>query len=414
MKKFVVFEAVVIVAFAIGVFVGYLWFNPDNSYLYYYERAEKAWSEAEKADTPPVTLDDLDLDRVRKVRAAYRTVFDEYPDSRWADDAIYKLASGIARTDEEAFALYRRLINNYPDSTWADDSLYTIAIASYRTAEDLRNADDLDSADLYYDRAFALFTQLIRDYPGSALVDESRLSREMCHYGKGNLNRALEGLNKLTEDFRDNHELYHRIVYQTGVINTEKQDYNNARIQFQNVVLSGLGELAPLAKFGIAQTQFAETQFEDSIKTYQEVIDGYHETKSAEDSYFHIGWALEKLEKYDEAVIQLETAIEKFPHNKDTQTYQVYVAQIYYAKNDMDGAIQAYRKVADNSTFDYDTRRSAQYWIGSIYEKTEDVNQAVAEYQKLLKNFFEPHRVPRHPSNEISENYIKDLQSGEL
>lgn len=413
MKKFVVFEVVVIVAFSIGVFVGYLWFNPDDSYQNYYERAEKAWSEAEKANTPPVTLDDLDLDRIREVRAAYRTVFDDYPDSRWADDAIYQLASGIARTDEEAFALYRRLINNYPDSEWADDSLYTIAFASYLAAQDMRKTDDLDVADLYYDRAFVLFTQLIREYPGTRLADVSRLNREMCHYGKGNLNRALEGLSKLTEDFRDN-QLIHSIVYQIGMIYTEKQEYGNARIQFKNVVLSGHLEFAPLAKFGIAQTLFAEKKFEDAIKTYKEVIQGYPETKSAEDSYFHIGWAFEKLEKYDEAIIQLETAIEKYPHNKDTQTYQVYVAQVYYAKNDMDGAIQAYRKVADNSTFDYDTRRSAQYWIGSIYEKTGDVNQAVAEYQKLLKNFLEPHRVPRHPSNEISENYIKDLQSADL
>ena len=413
MKKFVVFEVVVIITFAIGVFVGYLWFNPDNSHQNYYERAEKAWLEARNADTPPVTLDDPDVDRIRKVRAAYRTVFDEYPDSRWADDAIYHLASGIARTDEEAFNLFRRLINNYEDSPWADDSLYTIAIASYRTAEDIRKTEDLDAADLHYDRAFALFTQLIRDYPGSTLADVSRLNREMCHYGKGDLNTALEGLNRLKDDFRGN-KLIHSIVYSTGQIYTEKQEYDEARREFQNVVLSGHPDLAPLAKFGIAQTQFAERKFEDAINIYQEVIDSYPKTESAEDAHFYIGWAFDKLEKYDEAIIQLEAAIEKFPHNEATQNNQFYVAQIYHKKQDTDGAIQAYRKVADNSTFDYDTRRSAQYWIGRIYEETEDVNQAVAEYKKLLKNFIEPHRVARHPSNNISENYIKDLQSREL
>ena len=413
MKKFVIFEVVAIAAFAIGVFVGYVWFKPDNSYENYYERAEKAWLDAGTADTPPVTLDDLDFKRIREVRALYRTVFDNYPDSRWADDAIYQLASRIARTDEEAFALYRRLINNYPDSKWADDSLYTIAIASYRIAEDLRKTEDLNAADLHYDRAFALFTQLIQSYPGSTLVDVSRLNREMCHYGKGNLNLALKGLNELKEDFRGD-KLIHSIVYSSGQIYTEKQEYENARREFQNVVFSGHPELAPLAKFGIAQTQFAERNFEDAIKAYEEVIESYPKTKSAEDAHFYIGWAFDKLEKFDEAIIQLEAAIEKYPFNEATQNNQFYVAQIYYKKKDMDGAIQAFRKVADNSTFDYDTRRSAQYWIGRIFEETEDVNQAVAEYKKLLKNFLEPHRVARHPSNNISENYIKDLQSQEL
>ena len=413
MKKFVVFEVVVLVAFAIGVFVGYLWFKPDNSYQDYYEKAEKAWLDAETADTPPVTLDDLDFKRIREVRALYRTVFDKYPGSRWADDAIYQLASRIARTDEEAFILFRRLINNYQDSPWADDSLYTIAMASYQIGQDMRGADNLDEADFHYDRAFALFAQLIRYYPGSTLVDESRVNQAMCHYGKGNLNSALKALNELEEDFRDN-QLIHGIRYSTGRIYSDKEEYDNARKQFRNVVLSGHPELAPQAMFAIAQTQFAEKKFEDAIKTYQEVIKSYPKTKSAEDAHFYIGWALEKMKKYDEAIIQLEGSIEKFPHNKDIQTYQDYVARIYYAKNDMDGAIQAYRKVADNSTFDYDTRRSAQFWIGRIYEESEDVNQAVAEYKKLLKNFLEPHRVPRHPSNNISENYIKDLQSKEL
>ena len=48
MKKFVIFEVVAIAAFAIGVFVGYVWFKPDNSYENYYERAEKAWLDAGK------------------------------------------------------------------------------------------------------------------------------------------------------------------------------------------------------------------------------------------------------------------------------------------------------------------------------------------------------------------------------
>ena len=413
MKKFVILEIVVIITFVIGVFVGYLWFKPDDSYQNYYKRADAAWTEAENLNTPPVTLDDPDVDRIRKVRAAYRTVFDDYPDSRWADDAMYHMAAEIARTDEEAFVLYRRLINDYSHSEWADDSLYLIAMGSYRTAESIRTGGKSGSADLHYERAYALFSQLIRDYPGSTLVDESRLNLELCHYGKGNLELALEGLQRIIEDFRDNYDLYIRIEYRIGHIYTEKQDYDNARKYFERVVLSAHTELSPLAKFGIAQTQFAEKRFEDAIKIYQDVIDSYPESESAEDAHFYIGWAFDKLEKYDEAIIQLETAIEKYPHNEATQNNQFYVAQIYFKKNDADGAIQAYRKVADNTTFDYDARRSAQYWIGWIYEDTDDVNQAVMEYKKLLKNFLEPHRVARHPSNNISENYIKDLESRE-
>ena len=95
----------------------------NTSYEHYYDNADKAWTAVKQIDEPPVELDSPDKNRLREVRAAYREVFENYPDSMWADDAIYQLASRLPRTDEEAFALFRRLINNYPDSEWADDSI---------------------------------------------------------------------------------------------------------------------------------------------------------------------------------------------------------------------------------------------------------------------------------------------------
>ncbi len=411
MRKFIIAE-IVIVAFVIGFFIGRS-SKSNISYDNYYDEADTVWQEAQKADIPPVTLEDSDQKRVSKVRALYRQVFDKYPDSRWADDAIYQLASRLARTDEEAFALYRRLINNYPDSEWTDDSLYIIAIAYYRIAENIKQTESVESADVYYDRASAMFNQLIRDYPGSLLADESRFNRAMCYYGKESWSHTLEAFDALREEFRDS-ELIHSIVYYTGMIFTEKQDYDNARIEFMNVVNSGHPELAPLAQFGIAQTYFAEATYEQAIENYQKVIDKHPETKSAKDAHFYIGWAYEKLERYDASITRLEEAIEKYPRNENAPNSQFYVAQIYYAKNDVDGAISAYRKVANNPTYDYDTRMQAQYWIGSIYEKADNIEEAIKEYQKLLRSFPEPHRSLQHPSNNINENYIQKLRAGEL
>ena len=141
MKKFIIAEICVIVALAGGFWLGRVT-NKSESYAHYYDNADKAWTEAQTLDNPPITLDEPDKNRLRKVRAAYREVFEKYPDSLWADDAIYQLASRIPRTDEEAFALFRRLINNYPDSELADDSMYAIAFASYQIAEELKRTGD--------------------------------------------------------------------------------------------------------------------------------------------------------------------------------------------------------------------------------------------------------------------------------
>ena len=412
MKKFIIAEICVIVALAGGFWLGRVT-STDNSYAHYYSNADKAWVEVQQMDNPPLDLDEPDKNRLSKVRAGYRKVFDNYPDSLWADDAIYQLASRLPRTDEEAFALFRRLINNYPDSEWADDSMFAIAFASYQIAEELKKTGTLESIEAYYDRAIALFKQLIGTYPGSVLVAQSQFNIAMCHYSRDDFDLALAQFENLGETFRDNPLLY-QILYVTGEIYFKQYRYEESRVEFTNVVDSGDPELGPLASFGIAQTYLAEGKFEEAITGYQKVIDLYPDASVGQDAHFYIGWAYEKLGKYDEAIAQLEAAIDRYPRNENAANSQIYIGQIAYANEDTAQAIEAYQKVADNATYDYDNRRQAQYWVGRIYEEIGDVEQASDVYRKLIKDFPEPHKEATHPSNNVNENYIQNLQSNRL
>ena len=335
MKKFIIAEICVVLALAGGFWLGRIT-GDSTSYEDYYDNADKAWAAAEALDNPPIELDSPDTDRLRKVRAAYREVFDKYPDSLWADDAIYQLASRIPRTDEEAFALFRRLINNYPDSEWADDSMYAIAFASYQIAEELKKTGTLESLDAYYDRALALFNRLIATYPGSELSEQAQFNTAMCYYGKGELNLAFSTFDALREPFRASPLLY-QILYVTGKIYLEMQEYENARVEFTNVVDSGDPDLAPLASFGIPQAYLAEGKYQEAIDGYQKVIDLYPDTKAGQDAHFYMGWPYERLGKYAEAIAQLEKAIGLYPRNENAANSQVYIAQIAYASEDVTG-----------------------------------------------------------------------------
>lgn len=408
MKKFIIAEICVLLALAGGFWLGRVTGN-NTSYEDYYDNADKAWTAAKQLDTPPVDIDSPDKSRLRKVRAAYREVFENYPDSLWADDAIYQLATR-SRTDEEAFALFRRLINNYPDSEWADDSMYAIAFASYKIAEELKETGTLESLDAYYDRALALFNQLIAIYPGSELSEQAQFNTAMCYYGKGELNTALSQFDTLREPFSDSPLLY-QILYVTGEIYLKMQDYENARVEFTNVVDSGDPDLAPLASFGIPQAYLAEGKYQEALDGYQKVIDLYPDTKAGQDAYFYMGWAYERLEKYEEAIAQLEQGIDLFPRNENAANAQVYIAQIAHVNKDIAAAVDAFQKVADNATYDYDTRRMAQYSVGKIYEDNSETDLAIDAYQKLLTEFPEPHREATHKSNNINENYIQTLRS---
>ncbi len=409
MKKFIIAEICVVIALVGGFWLGRIT-STDNSHVHYYNNADKAWAAVEKMDNPPVTPDEQDKNRVLKVRAGYRAVFAKYPDSLWADDAMYQLASRFTRTDEESFALFRRLINNYPDSEWADDSIYTMAVATYRIAEELKKRGTLESIDAYYDKAIALFNQLIARYPGNIFEEQAQFNIAMCYYGKDDFNTALVQFGNLSQELR-NTSLFYQILYATGEIYLKLQDYEKARTEFTNIVDAGAPELAPRASFGIAQAYLAEGKYEEGIAAYQKVIELYPDTQVGQDANFYIGWAYERLGKYDEAIAQLEEAIERYPRNENAANSQIYIGQIAYANQDMPSAIGAYQKVADNATYDYDKRRQAQYWVGRIYEEIGDTEQTIIAYRKLIDDFQEPHKESSHPSNNVDEAYIQNLRS---
>ena len=407
-KKFIIIEICVIVALVIGFWIGRLT-SPFNDYTHYYKNADNAWIKVQELNNPPVTIDDPDKKRLNEVRAAYRAVFDNYPDAHWADDALYQLAL-LPRTDEEAFALYRRLIRDYPDSEFADDSIYAIAFASYKIGDELREKGTLESVNAYYDRAISLFTQLITIYPGSVLEAEAQFNIAMCYRGKGDLNAALTQLDNIRIEYREN-QILHKIIFYTGDIYYDKQEYENARIEFKNVVDFGDPNYAPFASYKIAETYFAEREYEDAIQACQKVIELYPDTPFAEDANFYIAQPFEKLERYDEAITHLEDAIAQFPDNGSIVAAKYYLAQIYQLNQDFDRAIEAFQVFADDPTHVYDHRLSAQYEVAEIYRESEDMEQAIEAYEKLLKDFPDPHQRADHPSRQITENYVQTLKT---
>ena len=439
MKKFIIAEICVIIVIAAGFWIGRIT-SPYNDYVQYYENADKAWVKVREMNSPPVTYDEPDKNRLSEVRAAYRAVFENYPDSRWADDALYQLAL-LPRTDEEGFALFRRLIRDYPDSEWADDSMYAIAIATYEIAEDLKKTGTLESINAYYDRAIALFNQLITIYPGNALEEEAHFNIAMCYKGRNDLNAALSQLENLRLELRNSPIIY-KILYHIGAINFEQQDYENARVEFKNVADAGDPEYAPPSSFGLAQTYFregqlkeaeakykevegkpkeaevkykeAEAKYKEAITGYQQVIDLYPDTQVGQDAHFYIGWAYHMYKDYDEAIARLETAIENYPDNAITTTAKFYIGQIAEDNKDTDRAIEVYQKFADDPTHNYDSRLQAQYKVGKIYQEIENMEQAIEAYEKLIADFPEPHQNVAHPSRGITENYVQTLKAEHL
>lgn len=407
MNRLLPYASVVLIV--VAFFAGRLTSSPGSKASGdYYATAAELYQQAADLDSPPA--DATDLERWQKVLAAYRVVFDEYPDSPYADDALFAIASRVDMQDQAdtGFALYRRLLNNYPDSEHAPDALNAIGVAHFQRET--------------YDRAAVLFQQLIDQYPSSPLRETATLNLAICQYKRGSYDEALTQLVRFSEEFPASEHIAAPIFY-TGMVLFDKQDYDNARVRFQNIVDLADPEYAPAAQFNIGQTYFDQRKYDEAIAAYRRAITAYADSEYAQEASFRIGWALERQTKYAEAVRELKAAIEKYSTSKNAPAAQIFVAQIYAeGLKDTGNAVAAYRAIVDGTVnveaietdarSAYDIRRDAQYRIGKLYETKGDTPNAITEYEKLLKDFPEPHSVANHRSNEIDEAYIVDMKAG--
>ena len=390
----------IVLAFIVGLIVGSS--GESEASANYYEKAAQQYQLAVQVDTPPAGADEPE--RWEKAIALYRSVFDNYPDSNYADDALFAVASRIdyKRQPDIALTLYRRLINDYPDSEHAPPALNAVGVAHFHRGD--------------YDRALYMFDQFLEAYPTSPLREEAMLNRAVCLMEKGKFDDSLAELQKLA----DAADFEHAAQFYTAKVHYEKQEFPEARTHFNNVIDSGDPDYAGEAQFNIAQSYFSERAFEDAIASYQETIQNYPDSPSAVDSAFHIGWAYERTKQYEAAVDALKSAVDAHPKSRHTPSAQVFMAKIHsQALDQPEEAVDAYRAIVNETiplaaaeTEDraiYDIRRNAQYQIAHIFEEAGDL-RAIEEYETMLEMFPEPHAAPEHKSNEIDETYIHDLR----
>jgi len=107
-----------------------------------------------------------------------------------------------------------------------------------------------------------------------------------------------------------------------------------------------------------------------AVEFYDKAIDkGFNQSKV----HFYKGVVLRYLSKYDEAIKEVEIALESEPEN---QMFMNEKGLIYYDQNKLDeslGIFEQSKKLPNTSPDLY-------YWIARIYHKKEEISKALTEY----------------------------------
>ena len=186
---------------------------------------------------------------------------------------------------------------------------------------------------------------------------------------------------------------------------TAQEYFETGLSQFKEAVMSPrvYHELSPEEKEEYRKMVFSST--DSAIKSYQEIIDKYPESKWADDAQFCIATAYFRRGSWNEAIEAYRKVITNYPEAKlEPQTMeddtlilpktipnlhayvQEQIAGIYYRlKRNYSQALIEYNKVIDKYPQDVYAHPAATHQIMRLCSELNDYTPAIKTYQKLLK-----------------------------
>jgi TolA-binding protein len=360
----------------------------------YYQDAQKAFTKAENAAT---SWDINDPKKLSKISDLYRKVFEKYPDSRWADEAIYRLASKIEPSEKEAMILYRRLIKDYPDSEYVVLSLYSIGMGHY------------DRGD--YISAIAEFGKIISDYPDSPFAEKALFNTAMSRYSLGKWDDASLEFQEFETRYPRSQLVDDSQTYR-GLIAINKKDYETGIKILEEVIQKyPSSDSADNAQFNIAAAYFEQNKYDEAVAAFEKLINSYSDSEFIQESKIMLTSCYEKQGKDQKAISSLQKFLRQYSDSSYASRAEDFMAEVYLKKlKNVKSAIETYQKIADNTQYDYDIRKKSQYQVGQLYESQKDYAQSIEAYKKLIADFSNPMSTPNQPADKIDKAYIINLQ----
>ena len=261
--------------------------------------------------------------------AKCQKVIDEYPDSRWVDDAYFLMSKAYFQKKEYGRCLARldELDRLFPENEFAEESLYMRGVCHLEREDEAR--------------AIAAFQRLEEGFPGSEHLAEGMFRGAEAEYRLGNWDKAIEGYGRLLDSFEKS-DWNDEARLKRGMARREQKDHRGAA-----------DELALLAERGGDRG----TVFEGQVLRVRSLME------------------LREHEKADSLLGELESVADFFQRRGEVM---LLMAEIRERENELDRAIPLLENVASEFP---NTPEAAEalYRIGIIRQVRQGDSEAALE-----------------------------------
>ncbi|MFA6004270.1 MAG: tetratricopeptide repeat protein [Elusimicrobiota bacterium] len=379
----------------------------------------------------------------------WRKLQANYPQAKDTVTAVFQVADTLFKAQKygEAVAAYREIIGNYPDHEQLPLAYLRIAQSDFNSRDDeaavkqVREllvkfpkapeaTDGLDLLEGVFDRSKninykSFLHDLVSANPTSPVAGEAqfRLARR-CFELKDFASAAAE-FQKFSVDFT-NHPQLAKAQFYLGESFFSQNNYSEAIPAYERLINNfERNDDTAVALFHLGSSYYALKKYDDAIKYYTRIMEEYPKFEFIKETQFNVALAYKAMGKSDLAQYSYQKYIgmtgdtdpmaqsalwEIFALQKDRRDYEgalsslqqiqdtakpgsdapleaMYrTAEIYQAMNRPDEAVNTWEKLRAQKPANNPFRLDALIKLGEAYEKTQDMDRAVAAYEDLARN----------------------------
>lgn len=345
-------------------------------------------------------------DRSDEAISALQQLVDEYPDSPWRDDALYRIGAIHFQNQDfqAAIEAYRRVIENYPDRPLAARAQYGIGDAQYnagnlnasvdayrRVLEAYPDSPFLSDAagGIQYalialddpDRAEAIIDSFAVERPDSPIVDELRFRLAEATYQSGQTGEALASLRRFVRT-SSNEQLLPEAYYYMGQIYANRNQPSEAQNYLRQVVFNyDQGTHRVEAALQLGDLYFQQEQYDRARQAYAKMAELAEDDATLARARYGESMALLEMGETQSAKTLLEEAVEAAGTAQAALPAQLGLARVHEQEGQTQQAETLYRSVVQEA--DGETGAEALYRLGSLLLDQGQPRQTITEISRM-------------------------------
>ncbi|MBI1902562.1 MAG: tetratricopeptide repeat protein [Planctomycetia bacterium] len=321
----------------------------------------------------------------------FRALLADDPSYAGADKVRFELGWALKeqKQSKEAAAVFAELVQKHPQSAHAPQSLFHVAEAAYE-AGNFREA-----ARQYYDAeqkaADMLKAGKLAETESKQVGENATHKLGWCYYMQndfGNAEKSFDyqirtyGGGALEEDAR----------FMLGESLFKQNKHAEAVKAYDALQKPTSEDFLALASLHAAQAQNQLKQYDDGLKRAKEFEQKFAKSEYLPEALFEQGWALQNVNKLDEALKVYESVTAK-TNREVAAKARFMIGEIYFAKKDHKEAVRNYFKVAYG--YGYATwQANAHYEAARCFEVLGNLDQAKKSYQEVVEKHPESDKAP--------------------